>query len=435
MQTASQAFDWAAAVRAVFDSFPSVACETAAVGGRLPDPDSAEATVRESFDDPVGSAPLAERLGEARRIAIVVPDARDSVGTEPVRALLQHLDAFARQGAEIVGVVASRAGAALAHDGENTVAHVDALRCYGHRVVANAAATWGGGEEPALCAELEQADLIVALSRLRLRIDAGFSGGLAQVAVGGGSAASWAAWEHRLLELGLGAAATRPRVHPAQRTWADSPLRERVFGVVEAATGASRAWVSGDALHALDALATRPDAGLRTRAEPSAGAVVVVEGGEGATLECALESYLLLVGQDHPPVEPGAPVLLVARCGRGVAAGALGPALTAALREGPLDAPPAADAAPEVVGAHRLATRLRAATTRNPLIIAAPGLPRIATHGLQQSTTIGDGVARMKRILTTHGLDGTIALLRDVTSRLPSAHASATLGPTPSFRA
>lgn len=408
---------WRSVVAAALDRIEAVTVVPVRRSERAPDPARAVEVVRQSLEDPVGARPLSELLVDARRVAVVLPDARDGLRDEVVHAVMQHIDAFAAPDTVITAVVAARNGAVELCDDRGEASYIDAVRSYDVRVMA---AEPGGPNE--VHPMVARADLVIALHRLQLRYDLGFGGGPAGTVVGCGGPRTWLRLERLLAQDGCGAEPCMVGTHAAQLAFADDlAVRPTTFAVYHALSDRSgNAYISGDPLEALALLTASPGLDLRVSSRQWCGAVAVVDDeGEGAWLESALESYLLLALQDASPLVPGAPVVLAATCSGGVAPGEAGGALLAALRGAALTQ----FSEPLRLWASRIATRVARANGRHPLVVLAPGLESVALAGAPfvVARDIEDALqqlaARRVTLLANAGLS--VLVTRSVTGALP----------------
>lgn len=419
---------WSAVVDAAFDLFDRVTLDPAPPshedGG-----ESAASVVRSSIEDPIGDVALSRRLKSPRRITIVVSDGPASVSESALQVLVDHLDAFASEDAEIIALVATDWRTPPSPDALAELPHVRLLMQHQIPVVvhdrreARPVGVVTVGDQP-VPVELNplvlDVDLVLLPGAVELAWGAGLSGGYEAIARGVAGAGTLAALDRLADQVDDEDRTKIDRAHPLHEAWARvAAAAAPAFAMFETVTATSRAFVSGEPSMALAVLAERPGSPWYTDAEVFDGLVVHVPLIGNMTCLDGFAEAMVVLEHRRAPLAKGAPVLVVFDSAGGWAEDAAHDAFTRALTTDDWSAVGQGDG---VIAARTLARRLAAASRRHPVHVVLPAdAPRLG-EDVQRHRDVRDGcdaLAMHMRALADDDETPHAAIVRDITVRLP----------------
>ncbi|TVR03034.1 MAG: hypothetical protein EA398_05800 [Deltaproteobacteria bacterium] len=320
---------WKDVVAEAFDHCSSVTIEPRE--DSLPDEGAPDLDdlLRQAAEDPVDAPPLGQLLHRARSVVLLVPDEEEPLHPGTLHTVIALIDELAPEARIEVLLVPTGTDPCIGPgDHRQTVRSLFASQTLGRQPARvrrpdprtfRSVITEQPLRHPATRRVIPalvdpaffDADVIIALHRVRPDVQLGLTGGFASVLVGASSPRTLAEVLHpELLESTVFPAS--PMEHPAHRAFRRiGRALPPVFAIAECPGDESFAYAAGAPSAVLQALATDIDSPLHHLSGTHDGLILFVEPHAARDLETALLPYLHLVRQPTVPlVEQGAVVLV-----------------------------------------------------------------------------------------------------------------------------
>jgi len=427
----SSSSNWHRAVDVAFSVLRAVAL----LPGRYAPPGSRRSrlaeTITASLEDPVGELPLSQRLAVSRNVLLVVPPPAEPVSTDLVEAVWAHVDAWLPENACISALVARGSIGQYDADTIGECPHVAALIRAGLKVIVHdddrcviniASAVAAPGVPLVVHPLINEADLIICLSRLALRPDSGLRSPSELLARGCTGEATRLCIERLASTVRAGESIGKLEDLALNRLINLVCRRMgKVFAVVEAAGADSTSHAAGNPEDVTRLLAGRHDASMVVNVSQHSG-VIIVSHELVSDFASAAVDIILLALQQQPPLLAHAPILMVMpdACDAWTDA-ATASAFMHGLRW-PVTRRPATSSA-DFVG-RRLSDGLGRAASAHPIIVSGRHLPELNdVPGISVFDKLESAMKAFRRAVEQveddHADPCGVLLLRDVQYQLP----------------